>query len=203
MNGIPWWFNWPAGNKLAPKARWREVRPERGLAAVAKRGKVALLVVRCLPPARSGIMEGGPHPVCASIVDLVSATGGETTVGGSAAISRTPTMSNNLCSLTALRQVWPTTTRWSGFPWASSANPLPWRNSAGPSNVSVEQSATRPRRRGAVETVDVSGRAGRQILEIDGLLGQTQTFAREHGIATPVIDVCLPLLRGGCVVRTK
>ena len=35
-----------------------------------------------------------------------------------------------------------------------------------------------------------------KTLEIDALLGQTQAFAREEGIATPVIDVCVPLLRG-------
>jgi 2-dehydropantoate 2-reductase len=37
--------------------------------------------------------------------------------------------------------------------------------------------------------------AGRS-LEIDGLIGQTQAFARELGVATPVIDVCYALLRG-------
>ena len=35
-----------------------------------------------------------------------------------------------------------------------------------------------------------------KTLEIDALLGQTQAFAREECIATPVIDVCVPLLRG-------
>jgi len=33
-------------------------------------------------------------------------------------------------------------------------------------------------------------------LEVDALLGQTQVFAREAGVAVPVIDVLLPLLRG-------
>jgi 2-dehydropantoate 2-reductase len=37
--------------------------------------------------------------------------------------------------------------------------------------------------------------AGRPM-EIEALLGQPQQFAREHGIATPAIDVLLPLLRG-------
>lgn len=33
-------------------------------------------------------------------------------------------------------------------------------------------------------------------LEVEALLGQTQLFAREAGVAVPVIDVVLPLLRG-------
>jgi 2-dehydropantoate 2-reductase len=33
-------------------------------------------------------------------------------------------------------------------------------------------------------------------LEVEAHLGQTQAFAREHGVATPTIDVILPLLRG-------
>ena len=33
-------------------------------------------------------------------------------------------------------------------------------------------------------------------LEADALLGQTQAFAREAGVAVPVIDIVLPLLRG-------
>lgn len=37
--------------------------------------------------------------------------------------------------------------------------------------------------------------AGRPM-EIEALLGQPQLFARERGIATPAIDVVLPLLRG-------
>jgi 2-dehydropantoate 2-reductase len=37
--------------------------------------------------------------------------------------------------------------------------------------------------------------AGR-AMECEALLGQTQAFARELGIATPAIDVVLPLLRG-------
>ena len=33
-------------------------------------------------------------------------------------------------------------------------------------------------------------------LEIDALVGQTQVFGRELGVQTPVIDVCVSLLRG-------
>ena len=37
--------------------------------------------------------------------------------------------------------------------------------------------------------------AGRSM-ECEALLGQTQAFARGLGLATPTIDVVLPLLRG-------
>jgi len=33
-------------------------------------------------------------------------------------------------------------------------------------------------------------------LEIEAIVGQVQAFAREHGVATPAIDVMVPLLRG-------
>ena len=33
-------------------------------------------------------------------------------------------------------------------------------------------------------------------MEVDALLGQPQRFAREHGVATPTLDVVLALLRG-------
>lgn len=37
--------------------------------------------------------------------------------------------------------------------------------------------------------------AGRPT-EVDSILGQVQAFARDHGVAVPVIDVVLPLMRG-------
>ena len=37
--------------------------------------------------------------------------------------------------------------------------------------------------------------AGRPM-ECEALLGQTQAFARELGVATPTIDIMLPLMRG-------
>jgi len=36
----------------------------------------------------------------------------------------------------------------------------------------------------------------RRPMEIDALLGQTQAFAREIGVAVPTIDIVLALLRG-------
>ena len=33
-------------------------------------------------------------------------------------------------------------------------------------------------------------------LEVEAHIGQTQAFAHETGVPTPVIDVILPLLRG-------
>jgi 2-dehydropantoate 2-reductase len=35
-----------------------------------------------------------------------------------------------------------------------------------------------------------------RAIEVEALLGQVQAFARELTVATPAIDVILPLLRG-------
>ncbi|MDB5827816.1 MAG: 2-dehydropantoate 2-reductase, partial [Variovorax sp.] len=37
---------------------------------------------------------------------------------------------------------------------------------------------------------------GGRPMEVEALLGQPQAFARAHGLATPAIDVVVPLLRG-------
>ncbi|WP_227651495.1 ketopantoate reductase family protein [Klebsiella pneumoniae] len=37
--------------------------------------------------------------------------------------------------------------------------------------------------------------AGRPM-EVEAIVGQVQAFGREAGVATPTIDVILPLLRG-------
>ena len=37
--------------------------------------------------------------------------------------------------------------------------------------------------------------AGRPM-ECEAIMGQTQAFARELGLATPIIDIILPLIRG-------
>lgn len=50
----------------------------------------------------------------------------------------------------------------------------------------------RPGQRTSMMQDALAGRA----MECEALLGQTQAFARELGIATPAIDVVLPLLRG-------
>ena len=50
----------------------------------------------------------------------------------------------------------------------------------------------RPGQRTSMMQDALAGRA----MECEALMGQTQAFARELGIATPTIDVMLPLLRG-------
>jgi len=34
-----------------------------------------------------------------------------------------------------------------------------------------------------------------RAMEVERVLGQTQAYAREHGVPVPTIDVILPLLR--------
>jgi 2-dehydropantoate 2-reductase len=62
--------------------------------------------------------------------------------------------------------------------------------------VDVEQLASRKDRIPGVRLSMTQDVANRRALEVDAILGQTQAFARESGIAVPTIDVILPLLRG-------
>jgi 2-dehydropantoate 2-reductase len=62
--------------------------------------------------------------------------------------------------------------------------------------INVEQIALRSRGKPGAKPSTLQDVLAGKSLEIDALLGQTQAFAREFGIATPVIDVCVPLLRG-------
>jgi 2-dehydropantoate 2-reductase len=62
--------------------------------------------------------------------------------------------------------------------------------------VDVEQLASRKDRIQGVRLSMMQDVANRRPLEVEAILGQTQAFAREAGVAVPTIDVILPLLRG-------
>ena len=62
--------------------------------------------------------------------------------------------------------------------------------------INVEQIATRSRGKPGAKPSTLQDVLAGKSLEIDGLLGQTQAFGRDLGVATPVIDVCVALLRG-------
>lgn len=61
--------------------------------------------------------------------------------------------------------------------------------------IDVVQVATRGARGGTRPSMLQDVLLGRP-LEVDALLGQTQAFARDAGVAVPTIDAILPLLRG-------
>lgn len=62
--------------------------------------------------------------------------------------------------------------------------------------VDVEQLASRKDRMPGVRLSMMQDVAHRRPMEVEAILGQTQAFAREAGVAVPTIDVILSLLRG-------
>ncbi len=224
MNGIPWWFNIGLpGNKgtlplLDPDgALWREVRPERIVGSVISSPNEVVAPGVIVTSAQSRWMFGEPDLSSSArlktIVDLVSATGVETLAVADIRREIFRKLANNasnntLCSLTRLDSTGVAND--DALVGLSAgiisetlavAARLGWDMS---SEINVQQVALRSRGKPGMRPSTFQDVLAGKSLEIDGLLGQTQAFAREYGIATPVIDVCLPLLRGlDASLRTK
>lgn len=62
--------------------------------------------------------------------------------------------------------------------------------------IDVDELVQRKERMPGIRVSMLQDLDNRRPMEIDALLGQTQAFAREHGVPVPAIDVVLPLLRG-------
>lgn len=219
MNGIPWWFNHGlsgnTGNKgtlslLDPDGTlWREVRPERTVGSVIYSPNEVVAPGVVVHSSQNRWVFGEPDLSSSTrlkaIVDLVSATGLETAVSADIRSELFRKLANNasnntLCSLTRLDSAGVANDNaLVGLSMGiiretlAVAAKLGWDMSK---DVNVEQVATRARGKPGMRPSTFQDVLAGKSLEIDGLLGQTQAFAREHGIATPVIDVCLPLLRG-------
>lgn len=216
MNGIPWWFNHALpGNKgtlplLDPDgALWREVRPERTVGSVVYSPNEVIAPGVIVNSNQNRWVFGEPDLSASTrlktITDLVSATGVETETSPDIRRELFKKLANNasnntLCSLTRLDSAGAAGD--DGIVKLSMsiisetlavAAKLGWDLRK---EVDVEQVATRARGKPGAKPSTLQDVLAGKSLEIDGLLGQTQAFAREHGIATPVIDVCLPLLRG-------
>ena len=216
MNGIPWWFNMGLpGNKgtlplLDPDgALWREVRPERTVGSVISSPNEVVAPGVIATSAQSRWMFGEPDLSSSArlktIVDLVSATGVDSAAVADIRREIFRKLANNasnntLCSLTRLDSTG--VAKDDALVGLSAgiisetlavAARLGWDMS---SEINVQQVALRSRGKPGMRPSTFQDVLAGKSLEIDGLLGQTQAFAREHGIATPVIDVCLPLLRG-------
>lgn len=63
------------------------------------------------------------------------------------------------------------------------------------SEVNVEEMTTRAELKGGPRTSMLQDVLQGRAMEVEALLGQTQAYAREHGVAVPTIDMILPLLR--------
>jgi 2-dehydropantoate 2-reductase len=218
LNGIPWWFNHTLpGNKgtltlLDPDgALWRDVRPERVVGSVVYSPNEVVSPGVIVNSNQNRWVFGEPDLSLSNgarlktIIDLVKATGIETEVSADIRRELFKKLANNasnntLCSLTRLDSAGVAND--DGLVGVSMgiigetiavAGKLGWDMSA---DVNVKQVAMRSRGKPGAKPSTLQDVLAGKSLEIDGLLGQTQAFARELGIATPVIDVCLPLLRG-------
>jgi len=216
MNGIPWWFNHglPGNQGTLPLldpdgALWREARPERTVGSVVHSPNEIVTPGVIVNINQNRWIFGEPDLSSSArlktIVDLVSATGIETEASPDIRRELFRKLANNasnntLCSLTRLDSAGVAND--DGLAQLSMgiisetlavAAKLGWDMR---SEINVEQIATRARGKPGMRPSTFQDVLAGKSLEIDGLLGQTQAFAREHGIATPVIDVCLPLLRG-------
>ena len=218
LNGIPWWFNHALpGNKgtlplLDPDgALWREVRPERVIGSVVYSPNEVVTPGVIVNSNQNRWVFGEPDLSLTNgarlkaIIDLVKATGIETEVSPDIRRELFKKLANNasnntLCSLTRLDSAGVAND--DGLAKLSMgiigetitvAGKLGWDMSA---DVNPGQVATRARGKPGAKPSTLQDVLAGKSLEIDALLGQTQAFARELGVATPVIDVCVPLLRG-------
>lgn len=216
MNGIPWWFNHSLpGNKgtlplLDPGAGlWKHVRPERVIGSVvySPNEVIAPGVIQHSNQNRwvFGEPDGSSSARLRQVADLVSATGIETAVLSDIRREIFRKLANNasnntLCSLTRLDSagvadddalvglgesiIRETLAVAAGLGWDMTAE------------VDARQVAMRARGKPGMKPSTFQDVLAGKSLEIDGLLGQTQAFGRELGVATPVIDVCYALMRG-------
>jgi 2-dehydropantoate 2-reductase len=216
INGIPWWWRHGLPGPAAPLplldpqgALWARVRPERALGCVvfSPNEVIAPAVIAHAGNNRypMGEPDGTLSPRVKAAAEIFAKAGLESEV--SADIRRivwrklaTNASSNPLCALTRL-----------AF-FQMGEDPEIRALSAGLMRETLEVAAALgwdlraemdveklTRRADAKERVRSSimqdVRAGRPV-EAEALLGQTQAFARESGVAVPTIDIVLPLLRG-------
>ena len=216
VNGIPWWFNHALpGNKgtlplLDPDgALWREVRPERSVGSVAYSPNEVIAPGVIVNSNQNRWVFGEPDLSSSArlktVVDLVKATGIDTEPSPDLRRELFRKLANNasnntLCSLTRLDSAGVAGN--DGLVKISMgiiSETLAVAAKLGcdmRAEINVEQVATRARGKPGAKPSTLQDVLAGKSLEIDALLGQTHAFAREHGVATRVIDVCLPLLRG-------
>ncbi len=216
VNGIPWWFNYGLpGNKgtlplLDPDgALWRDVRPERVIGSVAYSPNEIVAPGVIVNSNQNRWMFGEPDVSQSArlktVVDLVRATGIDTEASPDIRRELFRKLANNasnntLCSLTRLDSAGVANSdELVGLSMgiiSETLNVAARLGSDMTAEVNVRQVATRSRGKPGAKPSTLQDVLAGKTLEIDALLGQTQAFARELGIATPVIDVCVAMLRG-------
>lgn len=218
VNGIPWWFNHGvsgAGGRgtlplLDPGAAlWNNVRPERVIGSVAYSPNelVAPGIIQHSNQNRwvFGEPDGTSSARLTQVAELVRGAGIETSTMSDIRSEIFRKLANNasnntLCSLTRLDSA--AVAGEDGLARLSMgiigetlavAAKLGWDMTR---EINVEQVARRSRGKPGVRPSTFQDVLAGKSLEVEALLGQTQAFARDLGVATPTIDVCLPLLRG-------
>lgn len=226
LNGIPWWFNHArpgnkvtlpehTGNKgtlplLDPDgALWREVRPERVIGGVAYSPNTltapAVIVHTGLNRWLFGEPDNSLSARLKTVTDLVGGAGIEAVASTDIRREMFRKMSANSSnnSLGALTRL-DTAAIAEDEGLAALATGIISETLAVAaklgcdltSEINPAELARRSRGKPGQKPSTVQDAIAGKSLEIDGLIGQTQAFARELGVATPVIDVCYALLRG-------
>lgn len=218
VNGIPWWFNYRAGRNagagtlplLDPEAAlWNHVRPERVIGSVAYSPNeiIAPGVVQHSNQNRwvFGEPDGSSSARLAQVTDLVRATGIDVSSMDDIRSEIFRKLANNasnntLCSLTRLDSAGVASD--DGIAGVAAgiigeslavAAKLGWDLTG---EIKPQQIATRSRGKPGVKPSTFQDVLAGKSLEVDALLGQTQAFGRDLGVPTPVIDVCVALMRG-------
>ena len=219
LNGIPWWFNYglPGDRGTLPLldpdgALWREVRPERVIGTVVYSPNEVVAPGRIVHTNQNRWVIGEPDVAATAtrarlktVIQMLSATGIDTTASADIRAELFRKLANNasnntLCSLTRLDSAGVAND--DGLAGLSMgiigetlavASKLGWNLLK---DIDVKQVALRTRGKPGAKPSTLQDVLAGKSLEIDALLGQTQAFGRDLGIATPTIDVCVPLLKG-------
>lgn len=214
-NGIPWWYDYGRKGTAAGTlglldpdgALWREVRPERTLGCVVlspndmvEPGVINHIGLHKLVV---GEPDGSSSPRVKAVFDMIKRNDMEAEISADIRRDIWQKLSLNASgsTVTALTRL--------DLAQAGSDDGL-CAISAGIMRETLEVAAahgTDLRAETDVEKAVRRGRPGQRTsmmqdalaarpMECEALLGQTQAFARGLGIATPMIDIILPLVRG-------
>ena len=215
MNGIPWWWNHGAADAaplplLDPDgALWREIRPERALHGVISSSNMVAAPGLVVNNGGNRWLIGEPDGSASSrvraIVDVLARAGLVASVSSDirADIWRklfVNISSNPFAALTRL-----TSREGAEVPdlddvcvraleealATAAALGHDLRGDVDARAIVRPPGGRTPGRSAMLQDVD-AGRA----LEVEGIVGQVRAFARDKGVATPTLDVILPLLRG-------
>ena len=216
LNGIPWWLNHGLpGNKgtlplLDPgSSLWNHVRPERVIGSVVYSPNEMVTPGNIVHTGANKWVFGEPDLTQSArlktVCDLVRASGIETESSPDIRRELFRKLANNasnntLCSLTRLDSAGVANDdALAKLSMAIISESLAVAAKLGTDltqEIDVEKVALRTRGKPGARPSTLQDVLAGKSLEIDALVGQTQVFGRELGVATPVIDVCVTLLRG-------